>query len=128
MELPWLGAGSVRLSGSGMMRWASTLPSSTPHWSNELICQMAPWVNAECSYRATSLPKTAGVSRSVIGCFLQDSAFRINYRHQVVPGLDERFRPFVLKLGGQLVDIDTGLGELTQHFLAIAAVCRQDGT
>ena len=22
------------------MRWASTLPSSTPHWSNELICQM----------------------------------------------------------------------------------------
>ena len=28
---------------------AITLPSSTPHWSNELICQMVPSVNVMCS-------------------------------------------------------------------------------
>src|SRR6266851_2384902 len=47
-----------------MMRRASTLPSSTPHWSNESMCQTAPWVKTLCSYRATSLPRAAGVSRS----------------------------------------------------------------
>ena len=49
VELSWPSEGSALLSSSGMMRWASTLPSSTPHWSNELICQMAPWVKTECS-------------------------------------------------------------------------------
>ena len=39
------------------MRWASTLPSSTPHWSNELMSQIAPWVKTLCSYSATSLPE-----------------------------------------------------------------------
>ena len=33
-------SGSVRLSSSGMIRWASTLPSSTPHWSNESMSQI----------------------------------------------------------------------------------------
>ena len=47
-----------------MMRCASTLPSSTPHWSNESICQIAPCVKTLCSYSATSLPSAAGVSRS----------------------------------------------------------------
>ena len=28
---------------------ASFLPSSTPHWSNELMFQIAPWVNTLCS-------------------------------------------------------------------------------
>ena len=42
------------------MRWASTLPSSTPHWSNELICQMVPWVKTLCSYRATELTENFG--------------------------------------------------------------------
>jgi hypothetical protein len=46
-----------------MMRWASALPSSTPHWSNELMLQIVPWVKTMCSYSATSLPRTSGVSR-----------------------------------------------------------------
>ena len=49
VELSWLSEGSPSLSSSGMMRCASALPSSTPHWSNELICQMAPCVKTECS-------------------------------------------------------------------------------
>ena len=36
-------------SSSGMMRWARTLPSSTPHWSKELMFQMTPWVKTLCS-------------------------------------------------------------------------------
>ena len=47
-----------------MIFWASTLPNSTPHWSKESMFQIAPCVNTECSYRATSLPNVAGVSRS----------------------------------------------------------------
>jgi hypothetical protein len=35
VELSWLRYGDDGLSSSGMMRWARTLPSSTPHWSNE---------------------------------------------------------------------------------------------
>src|SRR5262249_2234560 len=57
--------GSDGLTISGTIRWASTLPSSTPHWSNESICQMAPCVNTMCSWRATSLPSDSGVSRSI---------------------------------------------------------------
>lgn len=34
--------GSACASNSGMMRPASALPSSTPHWSNESILQIAP--------------------------------------------------------------------------------------
>src|SRR5882724_9668456 len=64
VELSWPRVGSVRLSSSGMMRWASTLPSSTPHWSNESTSQIAPWENTLCSYSATSLPSVSGVSRS----------------------------------------------------------------
>ena len=29
--------------------FASTLPSSTPHWSKESIPQTVPWVNTQCS-------------------------------------------------------------------------------
>ena len=35
VELSWPRSGSVGLSSSGMMRFASAFPSSTPHWSNE---------------------------------------------------------------------------------------------
>jgi hypothetical protein len=34
---------------SGTIRWASTLPSSTPHWSNESMFQIAPCVKTLCS-------------------------------------------------------------------------------
>ena len=42
VELSCVGFGSVLLSSSGTIRWARTLPSSTPHWSNELMCQIGP--------------------------------------------------------------------------------------
>src|SRR5213078_3753385 len=63
VELSWSSVGSVWLSSSGMIRWASTLPSSTPHWSNESTSQIAPWVNTLCSYSATSFPSVSGESR-----------------------------------------------------------------
>ncbi len=47
-----------------MIRAASTLPSSTPHWSNESMPQITPCVNTLCSYSATSAPSTCGVSTS----------------------------------------------------------------
>ena len=46
-----------------MIRWASTLPNSTPHWSNESIFQITPCVKTACSYSATSLPSVSGVRR-----------------------------------------------------------------
>src|SRR4030095_9574272 len=35
-----------------------------------------------------------------------------DHRHQFVPRFNERLRPFILKLGSQGVDVDSGLGEL----------------
>ena len=49
VELSWPSFGSAGFSNSGMMRCASALPSSTPHWSNELICHTVPCVNTLCS-------------------------------------------------------------------------------
>src|SRR5512143_3170138 len=49
VELSWARTGFSRLSSSGMIRWASCLPSSTPHWSNESMLQIAPWVKTMCS-------------------------------------------------------------------------------
>ena len=40
---------SSLLSNSGMMRCASTLPSSTPHWSKESMFQITPCVKTLCS-------------------------------------------------------------------------------
>src|SRR5262249_6870430 len=53
-------------------------------------------------------------------------AFGSDHTHQLVPGGDERLRPFFLKLGGQGTDVDTSLGELIQYRLALAAVGRHD--
>ena len=49
VELSCSSFGSVALSSSGMIRWARALPSSTPHWSKESICQIVPWVKTMCS-------------------------------------------------------------------------------
>src|SRR2546423_10893518 len=40
VELSYASCDSSALSSSGMIRAASTFPSSTPHWSNESICQI----------------------------------------------------------------------------------------
>src|SRR5215469_7245483 len=64
VELSCISSGSVVLSSSGIIRFASTLPSSTPHWSNELIFQMVPCTKTLCSYSAMSLPSVSGVKRS----------------------------------------------------------------
>ena len=42
-----------------MMRLASAFPSSTPHWSNELMCQIVPCVNTLCSYERDELAEHA---------------------------------------------------------------------
>ena len=66
----------------GTMRWASTLPNSTPHWSNESMFQITPCVKTLCSYRAMSLPRTFRVSgfrrrgRSMAGCLRRRGAAR----------------------------------------------------
>ena len=59
---------------------------------------------------------------------LESGALRCDHCHQVVPGLHERLRSFVLKLGGQGIEVDAGLGELRQHLFAVAAIRRQDRT
>ena len=43
--------GELSLS-SGSIALASCFPSSTPHWSKELISHIMPWVNILCSYIA----------------------------------------------------------------------------
>jgi hypothetical protein len=57
-----LQVGGASGPSSAAIRVASTLPSSTPHWSKELTSQITPWVNTLCSYRAVSWPSTDGVS------------------------------------------------------------------
>ncbi len=49
VELSCRSGGSLALSSSGMIRCASCFPSSTPHWSNESMCQIAACVNTLCS-------------------------------------------------------------------------------
>jgi hypothetical protein len=49
VELSCPNSGSVAASNSGTIRWASTLPSSTPHWSNESMFQITPCVKTLCS-------------------------------------------------------------------------------
>ena len=49
VELSWPSGASVAACSSGMIRCASTLPSSTPHWSKLLMRQIVPWVNTLCS-------------------------------------------------------------------------------
>uniref|UniRef100_A0A182UKM7 Uncharacterized protein n=1 Tax=Anopheles melas TaxID=34690 RepID=A0A182UKM7_9DIPT len=51
--------GSAR---STSIAFASCLPSSTPHWSNEFTSQMTPCVKILCSYIAISAPSTNGVT------------------------------------------------------------------
>ena len=45
----WASGRSSSLVSSGMIRCASAFPSSTPHWSKELISQTVPCVNTLCS-------------------------------------------------------------------------------
>mmetsp|Transcript_13495 Transcript_13495/g.39839 ORF Transcript_13495/g.39839 Transcript_13495/m.39839 type:complete len:284 (-) Transcript_13495:1217-2068(-) len=51
-------------SSSGRIFLASALPSSTPHWSKELMPQMMPWQKILCSYMATRAPRVRGSSCS----------------------------------------------------------------
>ena len=51
VELSCLSRGAVLFSSSGMMRCASALPSSTPHWSKEFTFQIVPCVKTMCSYK-----------------------------------------------------------------------------
>ena len=48
-----------------------------------------------------------------------------NDLHQVVPRLNKGFGTFALKLHSQGIDIDTSSGELSQNFLTVSAIDRQ---
>src|SRR5258708_28537476 len=56
---------------------------------------------------------------------LQGGALGYNHRHKFVPGFDERSSPFVLESGGQGVEVDTGLAELSQDRFEITSIGRQ---
>jgi hypothetical protein len=63
--------GGVATFRRGAMSLASTLPSSTPHWSKLLMPQTEPLTNTRCSCSAISAPRLAGVrassSKKVLG-------------------------------------------------------------
>ena len=56
----------------------------------------------------------------------QGSALGGDGLQKVVPGCDERLRAFVLKPGGQGIDVDAGPCELRQHGLTVATIQRQE--
>ena len=80
-----------RPRSSGTMRLASTLPSSTPHWSNESMSQIAPWVKTLCSYSATSLPERRGRQPLDAGSCSSGGCRRTSVRHE--PSACPRPRP-----------------------------------
>src|SRR5471032_2091892 len=59
----WAGAGSP--VSSFWICLASTLPSSTPHWSKLLTSHSTPCTNTLCSYSAIKAPSEIGVSWSI---------------------------------------------------------------
>ena len=72
---------------------ASCLPSSTPHWSKELIFQIAPWTKTLCSYNAINAPNVFGVSLLIIKVFdeliqagLNKDRAKKLAPHKVMPG------------------------------------------
>src|ERR1700722_1465699 len=54
-----------------------------------------------------------------------DRALGFDARHQVLPRLVEGRSAFILEPVRQCIDVDAGLGEGSQHFLAIASVRRE---
>lgn len=61
VEASWLETLSL-FARSPSMAFANCLPSSTPHWSNELTSQMMPCVKILCSYIAIIAPRVNGVT------------------------------------------------------------------
>jgi len=55
---------------------------------------------------------------------LEHGGFGIDHAHQIVPGIDERFGAFFLKLFRQCVNVDPRPGELCQFLLVIAVIRR----
>src|SRR5207302_9295603 len=87
--------------------------------------------------RSSILPSWIVVHAHIGGPALSSASARLadrgtlglDARHQVVPGLDERFGTLVLEPSGQRVYIDTRLDEVGQNRLAIASIrgeCRPD--
>ena len=70
---------------------ASTLPSSTPHWSKLLMPHSAPLTNTRCSCRAISAPSDVGVSassnRKVLGRLPGNGGAAHRSRPSITPGL-----------------------------------------
>src|SRR6478672_1191620 len=59
---------------------------------------------------------------------LERGALRRDDGHQLVPGLDESGRAFLLQLRRERTDIDAGTLEFAQHGLAVATVRRHRRT
>src|SRR5215470_15538850 len=105
---------------------ASTFMMNSPHAS---CAEFDP----RCVMRDMPYPSSRilhPVSRILLALtrLLHGRALGCNHTHELVPGGDERLGPFFLKLGGQGIDVDAGLGELIQYRLALAAVGRHDFT
>src|SRR6266540_3761362 len=49
-----------------------------------------------------------------------------DYAHELVPRFDKRLRALILKLDGQFIDLDSGFTELSENFLAIPTVGREN--
>src|SRR5260370_118272 len=102
----------------------STILSST-EWTWGTTFSPSRRIDAPRGARSATC-RTARPGGEPLSRFLESRALGGDHRHQFVPGFDERGGPFVLKPGGQGVNVDTGLGELRQHLLAVATVRWQD--
>jgi len=60
VELSCASFGALLSSISGMIRWASALPNSTPHWSNESMLHTVPCVKTACSIERNELADGGG--------------------------------------------------------------------
>src|SRR5215469_109497 len=84
--------------------------------------RVMPWL---CSFPLLPLSLSALADGFRPGAFLKRSALGRNHGHQVIPGLNERFGSFALKLRGQSINVDARPGELSQHLFAVSAIGRE---
>src|SRR5262245_800796 len=58
--------------------------------------------------------------------FRKGGALRVDNTHEIVPRIDKRFRAFILKFCRQIIDVDTGSGELVQKRIVVPTIGRHD--
>lgn len=65
-------------ANSGSIALANCFPSSTPHWSNELMSQIIPCTKILCSYNAENIKKNEMKSQNLLLFFVFSSKFQMN--------------------------------------------------